>query len=39
MKMKISKGVQFWTEHLAGVKREGLSLMGKRPASTVLAVA
>ena len=27
MKMKISKGVQFWTEHLAGVKREGLSLM------------
>jgi len=25
--MKISKGAQFWTEHLAGVKREGLSLM------------
>lgn len=25
--MKISKGVQFWTEHLVGVKREGLSLM------------
>ena len=27
MKMKNSKGVQFGTEHLAGVKREGLSLM------------
>jgi hypothetical protein len=27
MKMKNSKGVQFWTEHLAGVEREGLSLI------------
>lgn len=25
--MKNSKGVQFWTEHLACVNREGLSLM------------
>jgi len=25
--VKNSKGVQFWTEHLASAKREGLSLM------------